>query len=66
MPAQMDLVRPLVEPAKKKGLLDVANWPTGQGAVLVKRIMPAGDVVREIAAEAEAILNGGWRSQRMI
>ncbi len=61
MPAQMNLVRPLVEPAKKKGLLDVANWPTGQGAVLVQRLMPAGDVVREIAAQAEVILRAAWR-----
>ncbi len=56
MPAQMDLVRPLVEPAKKAGDMAVANWPTGQGAVLVKQLRPAGEVVREIVAEAEAAL----------
>jgi NAD(P)H-dependent flavin oxidoreductase YrpB (nitropropane dioxygenase family) len=56
MPAQMDLVRPLVEPAKKQGLLDIANWPTGQGAVGVKRIMPAADVVGEMIDEARSLL----------
>ena len=60
MPAQMDLVRPLVEPAKKAGNLAVGNWPTGQGAVLVKNIQPAADVIREIVAEAEALLGRRW------
>ncbi len=59
MPAQMDLVRALVEPAKKQGRLDAANWPTGQGAVNVKRIMPAAEVVNELLAEArEAFARG--------
>ena len=56
MPAQMDLVRPLVEPAKKAGNLAVGNWPTGQGAILVKAMRPAAEVVREMVAEAEAVL----------
>jgi nitronate monooxygenase len=52
MPAQWERVAPVVIPAKRLGLLDVANWPTGQGAVLVEDITPAGDVVRRMAAEA--------------
>jgi enoyl-[acyl-carrier protein] reductase II len=56
MPAQMDLVRPLVEPAKNAGDMEVGNWPTGQGAVLVKQLRPAGELVHEIVAEAEAAL----------
>ncbi len=57
MPAQWDMVRPLVEPAKKAGDVAVANWPTGQGAMLVKRIQSAGAIVAELAAEAEAALS---------
>jgi NAD(P)H-dependent flavin oxidoreductase YrpB (nitropropane dioxygenase family) len=52
MPAQWERVAPVVIPAKRQGLLDVANWPTGQGAVLVEDISPARDVVRRMAAEA--------------
>jgi len=59
MPAQMDWMRPLVEPAKKQGRLDAANWPTGQGAMNVRRIMPAGDALREILDEARAALTRG-------
>ena len=59
MPAQMDWMRPLVEPAKKKGRLDAANWPTGQGAMNVRSIMPAGDVLRELVDEARAALRRG-------
>lgn len=56
MPDQGEMVAPVVIPAKDKGSIDVANWPTGQGAVLVKSIMPAADIVRTIAAEAAALL----------
>lgn len=52
MPAQWERVAPVVIPAKSRGSLDVANWPTGQGAVLIEDIVPAGDVVRRMAAEA--------------
>lgn len=56
MPDQGELVAPVVIPAKDRGSIEVANWPTGQGAVLVKSIMPAADIVRSIAAEASALL----------
>jgi NAD(P)H-dependent flavin oxidoreductase YrpB (nitropropane dioxygenase family) len=56
MPEQWDCVEPVVSPAKAEGSLDLANWPTGQGAVLVNAIKPAADVVREIAAEAASLI----------
>jgi NAD(P)H-dependent flavin oxidoreductase YrpB (nitropropane dioxygenase family) len=59
MPAQWEMVAPLVLPAKQKGSMEIGNWPTGQGAVLVRGEHPAGDVVRAMAAEAEARLSGG-------
>lgn len=52
MPAQWERVAPLVIPAKRRGSMDVANWPTGQGAVLIDAIRPAGNVVRTMAAVA--------------
>jgi NAD(P)H-dependent flavin oxidoreductase YrpB (nitropropane dioxygenase family) len=59
MPAQWEMVAPLVVPAKAAGSIDLANWPTGQGAVLVRRESPAADVVRDMAQEAAALLAGG-------
>jgi NAD(P)H-dependent flavin oxidoreductase YrpB (nitropropane dioxygenase family) len=56
MPEQWERVEPVVSPAKAKGSLDLANWPTGQGAVLVNAIEPAADVIREIAAEAASLV----------
>ncbi len=58
MPEQWHSVAPLVAPAKAKGLLEIANWPTGQGAVLLHAIKPAADVVREMAADAAEIIDG--------
>lgn len=59
MPAQWEMVAPLVLPAKQKGSMEIGNWPTGQGAVLVRAERSAGDVVRAMADEAEARLSGG-------
>lgn len=56
MPAQWQRMAPIVQSAKQAGSLDVANWPTGQGAVLVDSIQPAGDVVRSMAEQAVEIL----------
>ncbi len=58
MPEQWTLVEPLVAPAKEHGSIALANWPTGQAAVLIERIEPAGELVRRIAAEAAALVNG--------
>jgi len=56
MPAQWERVAPIVIPAKRAGALDIANWPTGQGAVLVDSIQPAGEVVQAIAEQAGRVL----------
>jgi enoyl-[acyl-carrier protein] reductase II len=56
MPDQWEMVAPLVAPAKARGSMEIANWPTGQGAVLVRREMPAQDVIHDIAAQAAALL----------
>lgn len=58
MPRQWEMVAPLVAPAKAAGSLEVANWPTGQAAVLVDAITPAGEVVRSMAEQAAAALAG--------
>ena len=56
MPAQWEQVAPVVIPAKRRGSIDIGNWPTGQCAVLVETIMPAGKVVRKIADDAAKLL----------
>ncbi|MCC7427288.1 MAG: nitronate monooxygenase [Alphaproteobacteria bacterium] len=56
MPSQWEMIEPLVEPAKRAGSLAIANWPTGQGAVLIEAVTPAGEVVRSIAADAARLL----------
>jgi enoyl-[acyl-carrier protein] reductase II len=60
MPAQWERVAPLVIPAKRRGSVDIANWPTGQAAVLVDAVRPAGDVVQSIVAEARTLLGSAW------
>jgi enoyl-[acyl-carrier protein] reductase II len=62
MPQQWDLVKQVVAPAKAAGSLEVGNWPTGQGAVLVGSIVPAAELVRQVVAEAAALLAGGPRT----
>ena len=57
MPAQWEMVAPLVLPAKRRGSMEIGNWPTGQGAVLVRAAHPAGEVVRAMAAEAARLLD---------
>jgi NAD(P)H-dependent flavin oxidoreductase YrpB (nitropropane dioxygenase family) len=57
MPEQWERVAPVVIPAKRRGSLEVGNWPTGQCAVLVHAITPAGDVVRKIADDAAKLLS---------
>jgi enoyl-[acyl-carrier protein] reductase II len=56
MPEQWELVAPVVTPAKEKGSLEIGNWPTGQGALLVHDIVPAAEVVRRMAAEAVEVM----------
>jgi hypothetical protein len=57
MPAQWESVAPVVIPAKRRESLEIANWPTGQCAVLVQEITPAGDVVRGMADAATRLLS---------
>ena len=61
MPEQWESVAPVVIPAKHRESLDIANWPTGQCAVLVDEITPAGDVVRQMVEEAERLLSKTFR-----
>jgi NAD(P)H-dependent flavin oxidoreductase YrpB (nitropropane dioxygenase family) len=56
MPAQWERVAPVVIPAKRHGSIDIGNWPTGQCAVLVDAITPAGDVVCKMADDAAKLL----------
>jgi enoyl-[acyl-carrier protein] reductase II len=56
MPGQWAMVAPLVTPAKQAGSIEVANWPTGQGAVLVDDLTPATELVRRIAQDAARLL----------
>ncbi len=66
MPAQWEMVAPLVVPAKAAGSMELANWPTGQGAVLVRRESPAAEVIREMAQEAAALLAMGQELSRQL
>jgi NAD(P)H-dependent flavin oxidoreductase YrpB (nitropropane dioxygenase family) len=56
MPDQWEMVESLVRPAKAAGSLEVANWPTGQGAVLIQRMDSAEAVVRDMADQGRRIL----------
>lgn len=62
MPQQWDLVKQVVAPARAAGSLEVGNWPTGQGAVLVESITPAGELVRQLVDQAAVLLAGGGRT----
>lgn len=57
MPEQWRLVEPVVAPWKAQGDLDIANWPTGQGAMLVGSIQPAGEVVRQLHEDCTRIMS---------
>jgi enoyl-[acyl-carrier protein] reductase II len=41
--------------ARELGLADLGSMPAGQGSGLISEIKPAGDVVREIMAEARSV-----------
>jgi enoyl-[acyl-carrier protein] reductase II len=61
MPAQWERVAPVVIPAKRRGSLEIGNWPTGQCAVLVRNITPAGEVIRQMADDATRLLSDHCR-----
>lgn len=59
MPAQRLWMDPLVRRARVAGLVDLVNYPTGQAATRIWDIQPAGEVVRQIVAEAAELLARG-------
>jgi nitronate monooxygenase len=61
MPAQMQMVRPIVGPARYAGSLEIGNWPTGQGACMIREIKGAGEVTEELAQEAAKVLGAASR-----
>lgn len=61
MPAQWESVAPVVIAAKRRESLEVGNWPTGQCAVLVHEITPAGEVVRKMADDAAGLLSKSFK-----
>ena len=48
MPWQRIRVEPLVAPAKAAGMVDIANFPTGQGAGAIDDVPPAAEVFEEL------------------
>ena len=56
MPWQRMRVESLVAPAKAAGLLDVANFPTGQGAGAIRDMLPARELFDRLLAEARKAL----------
>jgi enoyl-[acyl-carrier protein] reductase II len=61
MPGQWERVAPVVIPAKRRGSLEIGNWPTGQCAVLVRNVTPAGEVIRQMADDATRLLSDHCR-----
>jgi len=56
MPWQRMRVESLVAPAKAAGLLDVANFPTGQGAGAIRDMLPAQELFMRMLGEARKAL----------
>jgi NAD(P)H-dependent flavin oxidoreductase YrpB (nitropropane dioxygenase family) len=56
MPWQRVWVEPLVAPAKAAGRVDLANFPTGQGAGAIEDIPSAAEVFARLVREAEETL----------
>ena len=55
-PAQYAVAGVRVETGYQDGDVDEGMMPAGQGVQQLRGIQPAGDIVREVVAEAEAIL----------
>ena len=55
-PAQYAVAGTRVETGYQEGDMETGMMPVGQGIELVHEIMPAGDVVRTMSAEAQAIM----------
>jgi NAD(P)H-dependent flavin oxidoreductase YrpB (nitropropane dioxygenase family) len=56
MPWQRIRVESLVAPARAAGLMDIANFPTGQGAGAISDIPAAADLFRRLVDETEGAL----------
>ena len=56
MPWQRMRVETLVAPAKAAGLLDVANFPTGQGAGAIRDMLPARELFMRLLGETSKAL----------
>ena len=59
--ASADKVAPEWIAAFEAGDIDRANTFVGEAAGLIDAVRPAGELVEQIAAEAEALLGGGWK-----
>ena len=57
MPWQRISVETLVAPAKAAGRVDIANFPTGQGAGTIGDVMPARELFHRLVAETNAALS---------
>jgi NAD(P)H-dependent flavin oxidoreductase YrpB (nitropropane dioxygenase family) len=56
MPWQRIWMEPLVAPAKAAGMVDIANFPTGQSAGAIDDIPPAAEVVVRLVNETREVL----------
>jgi NAD(P)H-dependent flavin oxidoreductase YrpB (nitropropane dioxygenase family) len=56
-PLQRMLVEPVIAAARVAGAMDYASGAAGQTVGLIHDISPAGDILRQILAEAEAALD---------
>ena len=57
MPWQAMRIEALVEPAKANGRVDLANFPTGQGAGMIGDILPAAELLKRLVLETIAALD---------
>lgn len=65
MPWQRIWVEPLVAPAKAAGMVDIANFPTGQGAGAIDDVPPAAEVFTRLLTETrEALGRSGLLAAR--
>lgn len=56
MPLQIEMIAPVVGPAREAGDTELGAWPTGQGACLIHSISGAYELTRTLVAEADALL----------
>ena len=59
--ANAETVAPDWIAAFEAGDIDGSNTFVGEAAGLIDAVRPAGELVQQMAAEAEALLGGGWK-----